>query len=117
MVPVVPVTTETAQGAGWRGEQVGTLALPCHAGWADSAWQTLRKPQKATFCFLDGSQRPRESLGILLPWGVDGLCPGVNGTTQRLPPLFLLPGSLVPSSAKLPCSVLRVWLSASQLLP
>lgn len=81
--------------------------------------------QKAAFCLLDGSKddgsldgwRPRESLGTLLHWGVDGLCRGGNRATQQLPPLFLLPGSLVPSSPQLPRGVLRVWLSASHLLP
>lgn len=32
MFPMVPVTTKTAQGVGWLGEQVGTLALPCRMG-------------------------------------------------------------------------------------
>lgn len=81
--------------------------------------------QKAAFCLLDGSKddgsldgwRPRESLGTLLHWGVDGLCRGGNRATQQLPPLFLLPGSLVPSSPQLPHGVLRVWLSASHLVP
>lgn len=52
-------------------------------------------PQKATFCLLDGSQRPWESLGTLLHWGVDGFCQGErDGTTAATPlPLARFPGS------------------------